>query len=205
MFVDWKPYLGHDYTDVWDTTFDINRLKELGEGMRKLPEGFVMQRQVSKVIDDRLKMQTGEMPLNWGAAETLAYATLVDEGYLVRITGEDVGSGTFSHRHAKLHNQADGSTYIPLCHVKENQPRFAIYDSLLSEEAVLAFEYGYATTIPHGLIIWEAQFGDFANCAQVVIDQFIASGETKWERVCGLTMLLPHGYEGQYLNILLHV
>ncbi len=189
--------MGHDYTDVWDTTTDINRLKALGEGMRKLPEGFVMQRQVQKVIDDRLKMQTGEMPLNWGAAETLAYATLVDEGYLVRITGEDVGRGTFSHRHAKLHNQVDGSTYIPLCHVKENQPRFALYDSLLSEEAVLAFEYGYATTIPNSLIIWEAQFGDFANCAQVVIDQFIASGETKWERVCGLTMLLPHGFEGQ--------
>ncbi|ALH96635.1 2-oxoglutarate dehydrogenase E1 component [Acinetobacter equi] len=197
MFVDWTPYLGHEYTDVWDTTFPIERLKELGEGMRKLPEGFVMQRQVSKVIDDRLKMQTGEMPLNWGAAETLAYATLLDEGYLVRITGEDVGRGTFSHRHAKLHNQVDGETYIPLCHVKENQPRFALYDSLLSEMAVLAFEYGYATTIPHGLIIWEAQFGDFSNCAQVVIDQFIASGETKWERVCGLTMLLPHGFEGQ--------
>ena len=197
MFVDWKPYLGHDYTDVWDTTFPIERLKELGTKMRQLPEGFVMQRQVSKVIDDRLKMQTGEMPLNWGAAEVLAYATILDEGYLVRLTGEDVGRGTFSHRHAKLHNQVDGSVYIPLCHIKENQPRTAIYDSLLSEMAVLAFEYGYATTLPKSLIIWEAQFGDFANCAQVVIDQFIASGETKWERVCGLTMLLPHGYEGQ--------
>jgi 2-oxoglutarate dehydrogenase E1 component len=197
MFVDWTPYLGHEYTDIWDTTFPIERLKELGAKMRELPEGFVMQRQVAKVIDERLKMQTGEMPLNWGAAETLAYATLLDESYMVRITGEDVGRGTFSHRHAKLHNQVDGSTYIPLCHIKENQPRTAIYDSLLSEMAVLAFEYGYATTIPHGLIIWEAQFGDFANCAQVVIDQFIASGETKWERVCGLTMLLPHGYEGQ--------
>ena len=197
MFVDWKPYLGHDYTDIWDTTFPIERLKELGTKMRQLPEGFVMQRQVSKVIDDRLKMQTGEMPLNWGAAEVLAYATILDEGYLVRLTGEDVGRGTFSHRHAKLHNQVDGSVYIPLCHIKENQPRTAIYDSLLSEMAVLAFEYGYATTLPKSLIIWEAQFGDFANCAQVVIDQFIASGETKWERVCGLTMLLPHGYEGQ--------
>ena len=197
MFVDWSPYLGHDYTDVWDTTFPVERLKELGQKMRELPEGFVMQRQVAKVIDDRLKMQTGEMPLNWGAAETLAYATLLDEGYLVRLTGEDVGRGTFSHRHAKLHNQVDGSTYIPLCHIKENQPRVAIYDSLLSEMAVLAFEYGYATTLPHSLIIWEAQFGDFANCAQMVIDQFISSGETKWERVCGLTMLLPHGFEGQ--------
>lgn len=197
MFVDWSPYLGHDYTDEWDTTCDLERLKELGRKMRELPEGFVMQRQVSKVIDDRLKMQTGEMPLNWGAAETLAYASLLDDGYLVRLTGEDVGRGTFSHRHAKLHNQVDGSTYIPLCHIKENQPRVAIYDSLLSEMAVLAFEYGYATTLPKSLIIWEAQFGDFANCAQVVIDQFISSGETKWERVCGLTMLLPHGFEGQ--------
>ena len=197
MFVDWTPYLGHDYTDVWDTTFPIERLKELGTKMRELPEGFVMQRQVSKVIDDRLKMQTGEMPLNWGAAEVLAYATILDDGYLVRLTGEDVGRGTFSHRHAKLHNQVDGSVYIPLCHIKENQPRTAIYDSLLSEMAVLAFEYGYSTTLPKSLVIWEAQFGDFANCAQVVIDQFISSGETKWERVCGLTLLLPHGYEGQ--------
>ncbi len=197
MFVDWTPYLGHEYTDEWDTTCDLERLKELGRKMRELPEGFVMQRQVAKVIDDRLKMQTGEMPLNWGAAETLAYASLLDEGYLVRLTGEDVGRGTFSHRHAKLHNQVDGNTYIPLCHIKENQPRVAIYDSLLSEMAVLAFEYGYATTLPKSLVIWEAQFGDFANCAQVVIDQFISSGETKWERVCGLTMLLPHGFEGQ--------
>src|SRR5690606_6674653 len=197
MFVDWTPYLGHEYTDEWDTTFPIERLKELGKKMRELPEGFVMQRQVAKVIDDRLKMQTGEMPLNWGAAETLAYATVLDDGYLLRLTGEDVGRGTFSHRHAKLHNQVDGSTYLPLCNLKENQPRTAIYDSLLSEMAVLAFEYGYATTLPKSLIIWEAQFGDFANCAQVVIDQFISSGETKWERVCGLTMLLPHGFEGQ--------
>lgn len=197
MFVDWKPYLGHDYTDEWDTSYDIEKLKQLAQAIAQLPEGFVLQRQVQKVMDERAKMQTGVIPLNWGAAETLAYATLLNDGYLVRLTGEDVGRGTFSHRHAKLHNQADGEVYIPLCHVKENQPRFALYDSLLSEEAVLAFEYGYATTIPHGLIIWEAQFGDFANCAQVVIDQFIASGETKWERVCGLTMLLPHGYEGQ--------
>lgn len=197
LYVDWSPYVGHDLEDYWDTSVDVSRLQKLAQRMRQLPEGFVMQKQVQKVIDDRLKMQTGELPLNWGAAETLAYATILDEGFLVRITGQDVGRGTFSHRHAKLLNQVDGSQYIPLCHVKENQPRFALYDSLLSEEAVLAFEYGYATTIPNSLIVWEAQFGDFANGAQVVIDQFISSGETKWERLCGLTLLLPHGYEGQ--------
>jgi 2-oxoglutarate dehydrogenase E1 component len=197
LYVDWSPYVGHQLEDSWDTGVSLDRLKELGQKMAQLPQGFVLQKQVQKVIDDRLKMQTGNLPLNWGAAETLAYASILDEGYLVRLTGQDVGRGTFSHRHAKLLNQTDGSQYIPLCNIKENQPRFALYDSLLSEEAVLAFEYGYATTIPNSLIVWEAQFGDFANGAQVVIDQFISSGETKWERLCGLTLLLPHGYEGQ--------
>ena len=162
-----------------------------------LPEGFELQRQVAKVLEQRLSMQTGQEPLNWGAAETLAYASLVDEGSLVRITGEDVGRGTFSHRHSELFNMKDGSMYIPLQHISPNQARFATYNSLLSEEAVLAFEYGYASTMPNALIVWEAQFGDFANGAQVVIDQFISSSETKWQRVCGLTMLLPHGFEGQ--------
>lgn len=197
LFIDWTPYLGHTLDDDWPTGYPLESLKALGQKMHELPEGFVMQKQVGKVIDDRLKMQTGAMPLNWGAAETLAYATILDEGYLVRLTGQDVGRGTFSHRHAKLYNQVTGSHYLPLCHLKEKQPRFALYDSLLSEEAVLAFEYGYATTIPNSLIVWEAQFGDFLNGAQVVVDQFISSGETKWERVCGLTLLLPHGYEGQ--------
>ena len=197
LFVDWKPYLGHKLEDDWETGVDIEKLKSYGEAMAKIPEGFTLQRQVAKVVEQRLAMQTGQEPLNWGAAETLAYASLADEGVLVRITGEDVGRGTFSHRHSELYNMNDGSMYIPLQHISPNQARFATYNSLLSEEAVLAFEYGYATTVPNALIIWEAQFGDFVNGAQVVIDQFISSGETKWQRVCGLTMLLPHGFEGQ--------
>ena len=198
MFVDWTPYLGHELKDDWDTSVDIDKLKGYGRQMAKLPEDYQLQRQVQKVVEQRLAMQTGEEPLNWGAAETLAYASLVDnDDVMVRITGEDVGRGTFSHRHSELYNMNNGSMYVPLAHISEKQARFATYNSLLSEEAVLAFEYGYATTVPNALIIWEAQFGDFVNGAQVVIDQFIASGETKWQRVCGLTMLLPHGFEGQ--------
>lgn len=197
LYVDWSPYLGHDLEDDWDTGVDIEKLKQFGRRMAEMPEDFKLQRQVQKVVEQRLAMQTGEEPLNWGAAETLAYATLVDEGYLVRITGEDVGRGTFSHRHSEIYNVENGDMYVPLAHLNDTQARFATYNSLLSEEAVLAFEYGYATTVPNALIVWEAQFGDFVNGAQVVIDQFISSGETKWQRVCGLTMLLPHGFEGQ--------
>ena len=197
LFVDWKPYLGHKLQDDWQTGVPAEKLKSYAQAMAKVPEGFELQRQVAKVLEQRLAMQTGQEPLNWGAAETLAYASLVDEGVLVRITGEDVGRGTFSHRHSELYNMKDGSMYIPLQHIRDGQARFATYNSLLSEEAVLAFEYGYATTVPNALIVWEAQFGDFANGAQVVIDQFISSGETKWQRLCGLTLLLPHGFEGQ--------
>jgi len=196
-FVDWAPYLGHTWTARHDTRTDLKTLQDLANRLNALPDGLVIQRQVSKIIEDRRKMAAGALPLNWGFAETMAYATLLHEGHPVRITGQDVGRGTFSHRHAVLHNQKDGSTYIPLANLAENQPRLDIYDSLLSEEAVLAFEYGYATTTPNALVLWEAQFGDFANGAQVVIDQFITSGEHKWGRLCGLTMLLPHGYEGQ--------
>ncbi len=197
LFVDWSPYLGHDWTLQCDTRVEIQALQALAHTTNLAPDGFPLQRQVSKILEDRRKMGAGAMPINWGFAENLAYASLLDEGYPVRLTGQDVGRGTFSHRHAVLHNQGDGSAYIPLQHISDEQAKFVIYDSLLSEEAVLAFEYGYATTMPQGLVIWEAQFGDFANGAQVVIDQFITSGEHKWSRLCGLTMLLPHGYEGQ--------
>ena len=195
LFVDWSPYLGHEWTTPADTRLELNRLKELATRLEQLPEGFVLHRQVSKILEDRHKMTAGALPINWGYGETMAYATLLDEGHPVRLTGQDVGVGTFSHRHACLYNQKDGKRHIPLNHLSE-YPTFDIYDSLLSEEAVLAFEYGYATTTPNALIVWEAQFGDFANGAQVVIDQFITSGEHKWGRLCGLVMLLPHGYEG---------
>ena len=197
LFVDWTPYLGHEWTADHDTSFPMKRLQELGQQINTVPTGFVMQKQVEKTYDDRRKMAAGALPCNWGFAETLAYATLLDQNVGVRFTGQDVGRGTFSHRQATLHDQKTGESHTPLQHIADEQPRFELYDSFLSEEAVLAFEYGYATTEPRRLTIWEAQFGDFANGAQVVIDQFITSGELKWGRLCGLTMLLPHGYEGQ--------
>lgn len=197
LFVDWTPYLGHEWSGDTDTSCDLEHLRQLAQKMSEIPNGVEVQRQVSRVYEERRKMLAGNQPLNWGFAETLAYATLVDADHPVRLTGQDAGRGTFSHRHAVVHNQEDGSTYIPLQHIKEGQPNFTIHDSFLSEEAVLAFEYGYATTTPNALIIWEAQFGDFFNGAQVVVDQFISSGESKWARLCGLTLLLPHGYEGQ--------
>jgi 2-oxoglutarate dehydrogenase E1 component len=197
MYVDWAPYIGHEWTAKAKTSVNIKTLQRVGKKLSTIPEGFPIQKQVQKIIQDRNKMTQGAMPINWGYGEVMAYATLIAEGHEIRITGQDVGRGTFSHRHVVLHNQNDGSTYIPLQHIKDDQPKFDIFDSFLSEEAVLAFEYGYSTTNPAALVIWEAQFGDFANGAQVVIDQFITSGEHKWARLCGLTMLLPHGYEGQ--------
>jgi len=197
MYVDWAPYLGHEWTAKAKTAVNIKTLQRVGKKLSNIPEGFPIQKQVQKIVQDRNKMTQGAMAINWGYGEVMAYATLIAEGHEIRITGQDVGRGTFSHRHVVLHNQSDGSTYVPLQHIKDDQPKFDIFDSFLSEEAVLAFEYGYATTNPAALVIWEAQFGDFANGAQVVIDQFITSGEHKWARLCGLTMLLPHGYEGQ--------
>jgi len=195
LFVDWTPYIGHDWQAPSDTRFDQGRLRKLANDLTNLPEGFAIHRQVAKILEDRNKMAAGAMPINWGFGEVMAYASLIDQGVPVRLTGQDVGVGTFSHRHASLYNQNTGKRIIPLNLLNEDVT-FDIYDTLLSEEAVLAFEYGYATTAPNTLVVWEAQFGDFANGAQVVIDQFISSGETKWERLCGLTMLLPHGMEG---------
>ncbi|HET8791112.1 MAG TPA: 2-oxoglutarate dehydrogenase E1 component [Modicisalibacter sp.] len=197
LFVDWSAYLGHEWTGDADTTMDMKRMQQLAARMCEIPDGIQVQRQVAKIYEDRRKMQAGGMALNWGFAETLAYATLLEQGHPIRLIGQDTGRGTFSHRHAVVHNQKDGVTYVPLEHISDGQPRFTIHDSFLSEEAVLAFEYGYSTTMPNALVIWEAQFGDFFNGAQVVVDQFISSGESKWGRLCGLTLLLPHGYEGQ--------
>jgi 2-oxoglutarate dehydrogenase E1 component len=197
LFVDWSPYIGHNWETPANTGYDLKALQAAAHKMCEIPDGIVLQKQVEKIYEDRRKMAGGALSLNWGMAETLAYATLVEQGYPIRMTGQDVGRGTFSHRHAVIHSQKDGSAYVPLAKMLPNQPTFELYDSFLSEEAVLAFEYGYSTTSPKGLVIWEAQFGDFANGAQVVIDQFITSGEHKWGRLSGLTMLLPHGYEGQ--------
>ena len=199
--VDWMPFLNRKWTDVADTAVPIAELKRIGTRITTLPQGFKPHPLVEKVIADRSRMAAGEQALDWGMGEHLAFASLVASGFAVRITGQDSGRGTFTHRHAVLHAQDrerwDAGSYIPLQNVSEGQAPFNVIDSVLSEEAVLAFEYGYSSAEPNTLVVWEAQFGDFVNGAQVVIDQFISSGEVKWGRVCGLTMMLPHGYEGQ--------
>ena len=194
---DWQPFLHKEWLEQCNTTLPAARLRALSDQLTALPDGLVLHPRVKKIIDDRRKMAAGAQPFDWGGAETLAYASLLSDGYAVRLSGQDCGRGTFFHRHAVLHNQKDGGSYVPLRNLAPDQPNFLVVDSVLSEEAVLAFEYGYATADPNTLVIWEAQFGDFANGAQVVIDQFISSGETKWGRLCGLVMFLPHGYEGQ--------
>jgi len=195
--VNWKSYVGYQWDEPCDTTVPLQALEALAVRLQKLPIGFELHPRVAKVIEDRRRMAAGAMPVDWGFAESLAHASLLNDGYPIRISGQDSERGTFFHRHAVLHDQHSGDIFVPLQHICDSQSRFLVIDSLLSEEAVLAFEYGYATTDPESLCVWEAQYGDFANVAQVVIDQFITSGEAKWGRLCGLTLLLPHGYEGQ--------
>jgi 2-oxoglutarate dehydrogenase E1 component len=194
--VDWNAYGQVDWTERVPTGVEMGRLREVGERITSVPPGFTLHPRVAQLMTGRQRMIAGEQPLDWGCAETLAYATLLEDGFSVRLTGQDTGRGTFFHRHAVLHDQNTGAVWIPLQHVADRQPRVQVIDSVLSEEAVMGFEYGYATTEPAALVIWEAQYGDFANGAQVIIDQFISSGEAKWERFCGLVLLLPHGYEG---------
>jgi 2-oxoglutarate dehydrogenase E1 component len=195
--VSWAPFEKQLLNEKVVTAVPSEKIKAIARSMETLPEGFVVQPQVNKMLEAKKKMTDGDLAINWGYAEAMAYATLLDEGYPIRLCGQDAGRGTFAHRHAVLHDQNNDDLYIPLSHVSPTQAQINIVDSLLSEEAVLAFEYGYATAEPNFLVIWEAQFGDFANGAQVVMDQFISSGEQKWMRFCGLVMLLPHGYEGQ--------
>ena len=199
--VDWLPFLNRKWTDAADTAVPMTELKRLATAITTVPESFKVHSLVEKVLADRAAMGKGEMNLDWGMGEHLAFASLVSSGYAVRLTGQDAGRGTFTHRHAVLHDQNrerwDAGTYIPLQNIAEGQAPFTVIDSVLSEEAVLGFEYGYSTAEPNTLTIWEAQFGDFVNGAQVVIDQFISSGEVKWGRASGLVMMLPHGYEGQ--------
>ncbi|MGH8530267.1 MAG: 2-oxoglutarate dehydrogenase E1 component [Nevskiales bacterium] len=195
--VDWNKHLGGNWEMPVKTGVTAKIIKKLSDRMTDTPEGFELHARVAKIVEDRDKMAEGKLPMDWGFAETMAYASLLDEGCRIRISGQDVGRGTFFHRHAVLHNQKDGRTLVPLEHIGKKPSDFTINDSLLSEEGVVGFEYGYSTADPQTLVIWEAQFGDFANGAQVVIDQFIASGYAKWGRLCGLTLFLPHGYEGQ--------
>ena len=198
LWFDWEPYLGVKWWPKVDTKYSKTELKKLGKEIISVPKEFNMGSQASKIFADRHEMNQGNIPINWGYAEVMAYATLLKDGYPIRLTGQDVRRGTFSHRHACIFDSQTGMGHISLSELAEkNKTSFDIYDSLLSEEAVLGFEYGYSATWPSGLTIWEAQFGDFANGAQVVIDQFIVSAQHKWERLSGLIMLLPHGYEGQ--------
>ncbi|MEN8260321.1 MAG: 2-oxoglutarate dehydrogenase E1 component, partial [Pseudomonadota bacterium] len=193
----WEKYLGTDWDIPCNTAVPIDRPRHLPDSLLALPPSSELHPRVAKIMENRHKMAVGALPLDWGFTENMAYASILMDGHNVRLTGQDVGRGTFFHRHAIVYNQINGEHFIPLKHLPDSKARAQIFDSLLSEAGVLGFEYGYSTAEPETLLIWEAQFGDFVNNAQVVIDQFISSGETKWGRLCGLTLFLPHGYEGQ--------
>lgn len=195
--IDYSPYIATAWNASVDTSLDSDTVKQLTTKITTIPEHYQLHRSVKKIIDSRIRMGNGELSIDWGFAENMAYASLLEAGYPVRISGQDSGRGTFFHRHAVIHNQEDGETWLPLQHLNENQADFLVINSTLSEEAVLAFDYGYSCAEPNALVIWEAQFGDFANGAQVVFDQFISSCEAKWGRYCGLVIFLPHGYDGQ--------
>ncbi|MBL4621659.1 MAG: 2-oxoglutarate dehydrogenase E1 component [Immundisolibacteraceae bacterium] len=195
--VDWSPHLGANLSEAVDTSISKTEFIKLSKAITTIPEGFKPHNRINKIYQDRVKMMNGELKMDWGFAETMAYASILNDGYQIRIDGQDSQRGTFFHRHAVIHNVTQDDNYMPLAQLQSGNAKISIINSVLSEEAVLAFEYGYATSEPNALIVWEAQFGDFANGAQVVIDQFIASGEAKWGRFCGLVMFLPHGYEGQ--------
>ena len=195
--VDWSPYQHTEWDDPADTTVSPKTVADLGLSLTDIPADMKPHGRVQRILDQRVKMVAGDAEMDWGFAESMAYASLLKEGHNVRLVGQDSGRGTFFHRHAVVHNQINNREYTPLEHIVDRPNAFRVIDSFLSEEAVLGFEYGYASTEPNTLVIWEGQFGDFANGAQVVIDQFISSGEAKWGRLCGLTMFLPHGYEGQ--------
>ena len=195
--INWAPFNNVNWEQPAETAISLEQLEKLAKPLVEIPDGIELHPRIAKIMQERHKMALGDQLVDWGFGETLAYASLLDNGYPVRLSGQDCGRGTFFHRHAVLHNQLNGETYIPLQQLGPDQANFVVIDSLLSEEAVLGFEYGFATADPSSLTIWEAQFGDFANGAQVVIDQFITSGGAKWGLHCGLVLFLPHGYEGQ--------
>ncbi len=194
----WQPYSGGEDSAVPDvqTALPQATLSALSDAITHVPATFHPHVKITRLLEQRRDMGAGKKPLDWGGAETLAYASLLNEGVLVRLSGQDSGRGTFSHRHAVLHDFEDGHIYTPLAHISNTQGALGIWDSPLSETGVVGFDYGYSIDYPDALVLWEAQYGDFANGAQVIIDQFIAASEQKWNRLSGLVMLLPHGFEG---------
>ncbi|MFK8027819.1 MAG: 2-oxoglutarate dehydrogenase E1 component [Gammaproteobacteria bacterium] len=195
--VDYTPFKGTHWRESSDTAINEEVIQQIGEVVTSVPEGFSLHRNVKKILDLRKRMASGELAVDWGFAEMLAYGSLLEQGYPIRLSGQDSVRGTFAHRHSAFHDQDNGDIYIPLRNLYDKQPQFLPINSLLSEAAVLGYEVGYATSEPNSLVIWEAQFGDFANNAQVIIDQFLSSSEVKWQRYCGLVLFLPHGYDGQ--------